>query len=118
MPLTQAEFATPAGSGDPVCAAPPPPPPLKRKVRVSTSLGGLQRFHKVPEQLGPAGWRDWPCCTLSCDQGSDMLSATFALMYYPETKINGQIFFDPSHGCNRDFWGGRWKRWGCDHSRS
>lgn len=43
--------------------------------------------------------------TLASDQGSDMVSSIHALQHFNEVKCNVAVFWDPSHGCNRDFWG-------------
>ena len=69
-----------------------------------TPLEGLSAFHVPAEEEDTADYRQWKHLSLVTDQGSDMLSASYALLYKPDLKLNCSVYFDPSHGANRDFW--------------
>lgn len=86
-------------------AHPLPPPERKPKVRATTSFVGLRSFR--PE-VSPDGTWDWRACshlTLASDQGADMLSSLHCVQFFPPLRLNAAVFYDPSHGANRDFWG-------------
>lgn len=68
------------------------------------SIPGLSHFRDLPAKLGPSGWRRWPHLSLASDQGSDMLSAIHAMLFFDDCKANVTAYYDTSHGCNRDFW--------------
>lgn len=75
-----------------------------RQVRVSTSFGGLVGFKPNASQGELPHWKSWNHITVASDQGADMVSGVFSLMYMSSIKCNVTVFFDVSHGANRDFW--------------
>jgi hypothetical protein len=75
------------------------------QIRESTSLRGLVEFADSDIKKKNLAWRSWPHLSLSLDQGSDMLSMSHGLLYSDAICCNITMYFDPSHGANRDFWG-------------
>ena len=80
------------------------------QIKATTNIKfGLQHFSwgklLFPRTRGFEYFRNIPHLNISSDQGSDMLCALFALLYFAGVKINCTLWFDPAHGCNRDFWG-------------
>lgn len=75
------------------------------QVRVSSHFGGLSFW--MPKKLRDGSlppWREWNHISFSFDQGSDQVSAGHAMCYHEPTKLCTTMFWDPSHGCNRDCW--------------
>ena len=74
------------------------------QVRVSISGHGLALFAHGHSELGRERWREWLHLSVASEQGSDMLSALHSLLYFDKLKANVSVYWDVSHGCNRDFW--------------
>lgn len=74
-----------------------------RQVRVSTSFGGLVGFKPNASQGELPHWKSWNHITVASDQGADMVSGVFSLMYMSSIKCNVTAFFDVSHGATETF---------------
>lgn len=75
---------------------------LDSQLRVSTHVGGLRFFQMdtQDEAWSTERWSEWPWLGISMDQGSDGLSAAFALQNF--FSLNCSLFFDFSHGGHKD----------------
>ena len=77
------------------------------QVRLSVHPKGLWWFSQEAVSFydGDEGSDSWPGCTHVSDQGGDMMSLVHASLYFDDLKLNMWEFWDPQHGCTRDFSG-------------
>ena len=69
------------------------------QLQVSTKFRGWVDF-VATDAWTRDSWASWPHCTVSLDQGSDGLSASFALEYF--WKANCTRICDFAHGAHKD----------------
>ena len=76
------------------------------QVRVSTNFGGLSYFQppRRVKKFSAKVLLKVPHVNLAADQGGDQLSGGHCVFYLKKGKLCATLWWDPQHGCNRDFW--------------
>ena len=75
------------------------------QVRGNTPFNGLCFLHYDELHAHWNDWRVWYHSGFALDQGSDILSTSYAMAYLEKIKLNITQYFDGEHGQNRDVWG-------------